>query len=311
MGTYTTNKNLFMPTVGETGWGTLVNTNFSTIDTYLKPISLSGSTYTFTGKHVGNQSGGSISATSITNSGTLTQTGTSTFTGKITANGGIGTKALATTSISNSGTLTNTGTSTFTGKITANGGIAGTTGTFSGVVTAKNVTKHGGYPYTVYLFPSTYSTIANNTNNYSNCGPNLGPFSINTGEKIKWQLMYSIDVTDGASLTVKSLYGLSNDYRGFITEIKKIGGSWSNPVVKTDDANITATISGISGTITNSGLTITYAQAVKLMSEVNTYTLKNTNAASTGYTNTLVWIEITNTSSSRQYVMTHAPGLYE
>ena len=92
MGTYTTNKELYKPSVGETGWGTLVNENFETIDTFLKPISLSGSTYTFTG----NQTGGSVSATSITNSGTLTSTG----------------------------------------KITANGGIAGTTGTFSGVVTA-------------------------------------------------------------------------------------------------------------------------------------------------------------------------------
>ena len=93
MGTYTTNKNLYMPTVGEQGWGTLVNNNFSTIDNFLKPIAVSGSTYTFTGNltgnHVGNQSGGSISATSISNSGTLTQTGTSTFTGLITANGGI------------------------------------------------------------------------------------------------------------------------------------------------------------------------------------------------------------------------------
>ena len=91
MGTYTTNKNLFMPTVGETGWGTLVNGNFETIDNFLKPISLSGSTYTFTG----NQTGGTITATKITNSGTLTNTG----------------------------------------KITANGGITSTTGTFSGAVT--------------------------------------------------------------------------------------------------------------------------------------------------------------------------------
>lgn len=89
MGTYTTNKELFMPTVGEQGWGTLVNGNFETIDTFLKPISLSGSNYTFTGNHVGNQSGGSISATSITNSGTLTNTGTLTCTGKIYADGGI------------------------------------------------------------------------------------------------------------------------------------------------------------------------------------------------------------------------------
>ena len=123
MGTYTTNKDLFMPSIGEQGWGELVNGNFETIDTFLKPIGLSGSTYTFTGNHVGNQSGGSISATSISNSGTLTQTGTSTFTGKITANGGIETTSMAASSISNSGTLTQTGTSTFTGKITANGGV--------------------------------------------------------------------------------------------------------------------------------------------------------------------------------------------
>ena len=104
MGTYTANKNLYMPTVGETGWGTLMNGNLTTIDNFLKPITVSGSTYTFTGNHVGNQSGGSISATSITNSGTLTNTGTSTFTGKITANGGIGTTSLTTSS-----TITSTG----------------------------------------------------------------------------------------------------------------------------------------------------------------------------------------------------------
>ena len=32
MGTYTTNYNLFMPSVGEQGWGELVNGNFTTID---------------------------------------------------------------------------------------------------------------------------------------------------------------------------------------------------------------------------------------------------------------------------------------
>lgn len=130
MGTYTTNKELYIPTVGETGWGTLVNGNFETIDNFLKPIAVSGSTYTFTGNHVGNQSGGSVSATSVSNSGTLTQTGTSTFTGKITANGGIGTTSLTTSS-----------TITSTGKITGNGGIVGTTGTFSGVVSATDFNR--------------------------------------------------------------------------------------------------------------------------------------------------------------------------
>ena len=38
MGTYTTNYNLFMPTVGETGWGDLVNGNFATIDTTMKGL---------------------------------------------------------------------------------------------------------------------------------------------------------------------------------------------------------------------------------------------------------------------------------
>ena len=32
MGTYTTNYNLFMPSIGEQGWGELVNGNFATID---------------------------------------------------------------------------------------------------------------------------------------------------------------------------------------------------------------------------------------------------------------------------------------
>ena len=36
MGTYTTNYNLFMPSVGEQGWGELVNGNFTTIDTTMK-----------------------------------------------------------------------------------------------------------------------------------------------------------------------------------------------------------------------------------------------------------------------------------
>ena len=124
MGTYTTNKELFMPSVGEQGWGTLVNGNFETIDTFLKPIAVSGSTYTFTG----NQTGGSINATSITNNGT------STFTGKITANSGIGTTFLTTSS-----------TITSAGLITGNGGFEGTlTGNVTGNVTGKiNVSSVG------------------------------------------------------------------------------------------------------------------------------------------------------------------------
>ena len=39
MGTYTTNYNLFLPTIGEQGWGELVNGNFTTIDATMKSLS--------------------------------------------------------------------------------------------------------------------------------------------------------------------------------------------------------------------------------------------------------------------------------
>ena len=38
MGTYTTNYQLFMPSIGEQGWGELVNNNFSTIDITMKGL---------------------------------------------------------------------------------------------------------------------------------------------------------------------------------------------------------------------------------------------------------------------------------
>ena len=38
MGTYTTNLELYKPTVGEQGWGTLVNENFDKIDAYIPGI---------------------------------------------------------------------------------------------------------------------------------------------------------------------------------------------------------------------------------------------------------------------------------
>ena len=156
MGTYTTNKNLFMPSIGEQGWGTLVNGNFSTIDTFLKPITVSGSTYTFTG----NQTGGSVSATSISNSGTLTQTGASTFTGKITGNGGIGT-----TSLTTSRTITSTG------KITGNGGIGTTSLTTSSTITSTGkITANGGVVGKLEGFLFVKGTVGTSGDeNYATC----------------------------------------------------------------------------------------------------------------------------------------------
>lgn len=76
MGTYTTHYNLFMPTVGEQGWGDLVNGNFTTIDT-----TMAGLNTRLTA--VENEVNGALSCTSVTTSGTITSTG------KITANGGL------------------------------------------------------------------------------------------------------------------------------------------------------------------------------------------------------------------------------
>lgn len=39
MGTYTANYNLYMPTIGEQGWGELINGNYQTIDTTMKSFS--------------------------------------------------------------------------------------------------------------------------------------------------------------------------------------------------------------------------------------------------------------------------------
>ena len=106
MGTYTTNYNLYMPTVGEQSWGTLVNGNFTTIDTTLNGLNTRLTA-------VENEVNGALSCTSVTTSG------------KITANGGVGTTSLTTSS-----------TITSTGLITGNGGVKGNlTGNVVGTVT--------------------------------------------------------------------------------------------------------------------------------------------------------------------------------
>ena len=137
MGTYTTNYNLFMPTVGEQGWGTLVNTNFSTIDTTMGNLNTRLTA-------VESEVNGALSCTSVTTSG------------KVTANGGVGTTSLTTSS-----------TITSTGLITANGGvkggaISGTTGTFSGEVKGTKFTR------------STNISVSSTTPTSSNQNPAIG-----------------------------------------------------------------------------------------------------------------------------------------
>ena len=76
MGTYTTNYQLYMPTIGEQGWGNLVNGNFTDIDTTMKSLSNRIAT-------VESEINGALSCTSVATSGTITSTGL------ITGNGGI------------------------------------------------------------------------------------------------------------------------------------------------------------------------------------------------------------------------------
>ena len=82
MGTYTTNYQLYTPTVGETGWGTLVNGNFTTIDTTMKGLDTRLTA-------VENEVNGALSCTSVTTSGKITGNGgiagtTGTFSGAVT-----------------------------------------------------------------------------------------------------------------------------------------------------------------------------------------------------------------------------------
>ena len=76
MGTYTTNYQLYMPTIGEQGWGELVNGNFTTIDITMGDLNTRLTA-------VENEVDGNLSCTSVTTSGTITSTGL------IAANGGI------------------------------------------------------------------------------------------------------------------------------------------------------------------------------------------------------------------------------
>ena len=109
MGTYTSNYNLFLPTVGETGWGTLVNGNFTTIDTTMKGLSNRITA-------VENEVNGNLSCTSVTTSGKVTANGgitstTGTFSGAVTGSSFNGVV------IKSSGTITVKPTNTIVGYL--------------------------------------------------------------------------------------------------------------------------------------------------------------------------------------------------
>ena len=92
MGIYTTNYNLFMPSIGEQGWGELVNGNFTIIDTTMAGLNTKLETLETEGDAVAARVGtleskmsavegevnGNLSCTSVTTSGNLTVGGTIT-----------------------------------------------------------------------------------------------------------------------------------------------------------------------------------------------------------------------------------------
>lgn len=90
MGTYTTNYNLFMPSIGEQGWGELVNGNFTTIDTTMSGLNARVGTLETEADAVETTvtaieqvvSNGNVNSSNINNSGSIT---TDSVTGK-TAN---------------------------------------------------------------------------------------------------------------------------------------------------------------------------------------------------------------------------------
>lgn len=131
MGTYTTNYNLFLPTIGEQGWGTLVNGNFTTIDTTMKGLDTRITA-------VENEVNGNLSCTSVTTSGTITSSG------KITGNGGI------------AGT-----TGTFSGAVTATKFTPTSTTTInvtSGTPTTNGVGYDGANRVLIFVLPDVPKT---------------------------------------------------------------------------------------------------------------------------------------------------------
>ena len=93
MGTYTANYQLYMPSIGEQGWGDLMNGNLTTIDTTMKSLSNSVTsldsrldtveTYGSRITAIENEVNGALSCTSVTTSGNVTVNGNLTVKGGI------------------------------------------------------------------------------------------------------------------------------------------------------------------------------------------------------------------------------------
>ena len=138
MGTYTTNYNLFMPSVGERGWGELVNGNFTTIDTTMKGLSTRLTA-------VESEVNGALNCTSVATSGTITSNG------MLNANGGVKGGTITGTTI----TATNKFSGTLYGKIYVNAKYTTAGGLQVSTCAKQTLTNNGG----AYGEAATSSTI--------------------------------------------------------------------------------------------------------------------------------------------------------
>lgn len=265
---------------------------------------------------------GDLNCKTVKTSGNITSGGTITSTGKINANGG-----LAVTSLTASGTITATGiinanggikipgdivgnlkgnvTGNVTGSISG-GTVAGSTGTFSGVVTAKNINKFGYIPTTLALLGTTTPEVL-----YTNGGyPTYYPSAYADAGKSLDLYLHSGTIQASKSETkevkVLPVMRLSDYIYLMINEIKVVG-SWSISMCHTNTSGkLTVYLNGTK--LTNAGTTITAAKALELLSSINTVKLVNSDTAS--YQNTQIKIIIKNTGTARQYIRDYPIGFY-
>ena len=251
MGTYTANYQLYMPSIGETGWGTLINGNYQTIDTTMKDLSNRITA-------VENEVNGALNCASVTASG----------------------------------------------KITGNGGIAGTTGTFSGAVTASNLSNKVLTPVKLYLSNSTSTPVSQ----YSYgavyeylASPNASAYGqvCSTG---------NIPVHANSSLTVKFLPAIISGGRYQFSNLINVSGSWGyyiNAQLVTNTSIKITNSAGVNRTIpysTNAYTSISQDEFIKILTNVNTVTATNNSSQYYQYFSLSLYVKNNNTGSGTVYV---------
>ena len=160
MGTYTANYQLYMPSIGEQGWGDLMNGNLTTIDTTMKSLSNRITA-------VENEVNGALSCTSVTTSGTITSTGVITANGGVKGNvtGNVTGNASTATKLNKVVTVTPTSVRVGYTSIQLHVVAPYIPGvTYSGSVKCAAYSSSGNFPITMYIWDSS-GAMSTQTNN--------------------------------------------------------------------------------------------------------------------------------------------------